>query len=206
MYNKVKHWLRNLPHRISSKIYSQYGPLPENGGDIQVRKWLKCILHRCACAAYLPPPTATNNNAYTTSLLKVLYNPNRSITGYWPIVELSCVTKHIWLILQAGSACRLGPNWVWWLTAILPIDSRIQLTLLSMNYLKDRLEALEKILTHLQRFWLGRAPVLVTLLGVLLALLLSWLDTHDMVQLSWIYPVINRNCALIEFSSQNGPD
>ncbi|CAH1268424.1 LONRF1 [Branchiostoma lanceolatum] len=40
-----------------------------------------------------------------------------------------------------------GPAWTWWLLAILPVDQRIQYTILVMNSLKDRLEALRRILS-----------------------------------------------------------
>ncbi|XP_035681719.1 LON peptidase N-terminal domain and RING finger protein 1-like [Branchiostoma floridae] len=40
-----------------------------------------------------------------------------------------------------------GPSWTWWLLAILPVDQRIQYTILVMNSLKDRLEALRRILS-----------------------------------------------------------
>ncbi|XP_078684505.1 LON peptidase N-terminal domain and RING finger protein 1-like isoform X1 [Branchiostoma floridae x Branchiostoma belcheri] len=40
-----------------------------------------------------------------------------------------------------------GPAWTWWLLAILPVDQRIQYTILVMTPLKDRLEALRRILS-----------------------------------------------------------
>uniref|UniRef100_A0A1A7Z6L8 LON peptidase N-terminal domain and ring finger 1, like n=1 Tax=Iconisemion striatum TaxID=60296 RepID=A0A1A7Z6L8_9TELE len=43
-----------------------------------------------------------------------------------------------------------GPAWCWWLLAVLPIDPRHQLSVLSMISLKDRLVKIQHILTYLQ--------------------------------------------------------
>nr|XP_015799099.2 LON peptidase N-terminal domain and ring finger 1, like isoform X1 [Nothobranchius furzeri] len=43
-----------------------------------------------------------------------------------------------------------GPAWCWWLLAVLPIDPRHQLSVLSMTSLKDRLVKIQHILTYLQ--------------------------------------------------------
>ncbi|XP_037328705.1 LON peptidase N-terminal domain and ring finger 1, like isoform X1 [Pungitius pungitius] len=43
-----------------------------------------------------------------------------------------------------------GPACCWWLLAVLPIDPRYQLSVLSMTSLKDRLVKIQQILTYLQ--------------------------------------------------------
>uniref|UniRef100_A0A8C6WSG7 LON peptidase N-terminal domain and ring finger 1, like n=1 Tax=Neogobius melanostomus TaxID=47308 RepID=A0A8C6WSG7_9GOBI len=43
-----------------------------------------------------------------------------------------------------------GPAWCWWLLAVLPIDPRYQLSVLSMTSLRDRMEKIQNILTYLQ--------------------------------------------------------
>ncbi|KAG7461845.1 hypothetical protein MATL_G00195420 [Megalops atlanticus] len=43
-----------------------------------------------------------------------------------------------------------GPAWCWWLLAVLPIDPRYQLSVLSMMSLKERLVKIQHILTYLQ--------------------------------------------------------
>ncbi|XP_072318947.1 LON peptidase N-terminal domain and RING finger protein 1 [Eucyclogobius newberryi] len=43
-----------------------------------------------------------------------------------------------------------GPAWCWWLLAVLPIDPRYQLSVLSMTSLRDRLVKIQHILTYLQ--------------------------------------------------------
>ncbi|KAJ8262324.1 hypothetical protein GJAV_G00165160 [Gymnothorax javanicus] len=43
-----------------------------------------------------------------------------------------------------------GPAWCWWLLAVLPVDPRYQLSVLSMLALKDRLAKIQQILTYLQ--------------------------------------------------------
>ncbi|KAM4708219.1 LON peptidase N-terminal domain and RING finger protein 1 [Discoglossus pictus] len=44
-----------------------------------------------------------------------------------------------------------GPAWCWWLLAVLPVDRRYQLSVLSMMSLKDRLLKLQHILTCFSR-------------------------------------------------------
>ncbi|XP_077984648.1 LON peptidase N-terminal domain and RING finger protein 3-like [Glandiceps talaboti] len=44
-----------------------------------------------------------------------------------------------------------GPRWTWWLLAVLPLDSRAQMTVLSMASLKDRLLALRRVLNYVSR-------------------------------------------------------
>ncbi|XP_077392569.1 LON peptidase N-terminal domain and RING finger protein 2 [Festucalex cinctus] len=44
-----------------------------------------------------------------------------------------------------------GPAWCWWLLAVLPLENRAQLTILSMSSLKDRLLAIRKVLIFVMR-------------------------------------------------------
>ena len=44
-----------------------------------------------------------------------------------------------------------GPAWAWWLTAVLPLDPRAQLTIIAMTSLKDRLQAIARVLNYVQR-------------------------------------------------------
>ncbi|KAM3939449.1 LON peptidase N-terminal domain and RING finger protein 1 [Leptodactylus fuscus] len=44
-----------------------------------------------------------------------------------------------------------GPAWCWWLLAVLPVDPRYQLSVLSMKSLKDRLLKIQHILTYFSR-------------------------------------------------------
>ncbi|XP_061142994.1 LON peptidase N-terminal domain and RING finger protein 2 [Syngnathus typhle] len=44
-----------------------------------------------------------------------------------------------------------GPAWCWWLLAVLPLENRAQLTILSMSVLKDRLLAIRKVLIFVMR-------------------------------------------------------
>jgi len=48
-----------------------------------------------------------------------------------------------------------GPAWIWFMTAILPLDQRAQLSLLSMTSLKDRLVALQRVLEYFRRHGYG---------------------------------------------------
>uniref|UniRef100_A0A8C8RK83 LON peptidase N-terminal domain and ring finger 1 n=1 Tax=Pelusios castaneus TaxID=367368 RepID=A0A8C8RK83_9SAUR len=44
-----------------------------------------------------------------------------------------------------------GPAWCWWLLAVLPVDPRYQLSVLSMMALKERLIKIQRILTYFSR-------------------------------------------------------
>jgi len=44
-------------------------------------------------------------------------------------------------------AVRLGPKWVWWVLAILPLEMADQVSILQMNSLKDRLVAIDRALS-----------------------------------------------------------
>ncbi|KAB1257706.1 LON peptidase N-terminal domain and RING finger protein 1 [Camelus dromedarius] len=44
-----------------------------------------------------------------------------------------------------------GPAWCWWLLAVLPVDPRYQLSVLSMRSLKERLTKIQHILTYFSR-------------------------------------------------------
>ena len=44
-----------------------------------------------------------------------------------------------------------GPTWCWWLCAVLPLDPRAQITIISMGQLSDRLKALRRVLQFVQR-------------------------------------------------------
>ncbi|XP_015219610.2 LON peptidase N-terminal domain and RING finger protein 2 isoform X1 [Lepisosteus oculatus] len=44
-----------------------------------------------------------------------------------------------------------GPAWCWWLLAVLPLENRAQLTILAMTSLKDRLNAIRRVLIFVTR-------------------------------------------------------
>ncbi|TSK17847.1 LON peptidase N-terminal domain and RING finger protein 2 [Bagarius yarrelli] len=44
-----------------------------------------------------------------------------------------------------------GPAWCWWLLAVLPLENKAQLTILSMTSLKDRLIAIRRVLIFVTR-------------------------------------------------------
>lgn len=43
-----------------------------------------------------------------------------------------------------------GPSWLWWMLAILPVETRLKVLLLSLTSLPRRLEFLYRILLHFQ--------------------------------------------------------
>ncbi|KAG9492546.1 hypothetical protein GDO78_000832 [Eleutherodactylus coqui] len=44
-----------------------------------------------------------------------------------------------------------GPAWCWWMLAVLPLENKAQLTILAMTSLKDRLQALRRVLLFVTR-------------------------------------------------------
>ncbi|XP_075708752.1 LON peptidase N-terminal domain and RING finger protein 2 [Rhinoderma darwinii] len=44
-----------------------------------------------------------------------------------------------------------GPAWCWWMLAVLPLESKAQLTILAMTSLKDRLQAVRRVLLFVTR-------------------------------------------------------
>ncbi len=42
-----------------------------------------------------------------------------------------------------------GPTWTWWILAVLPLDPRNQIRLLSQPRLRGRLEGLQRVLRYL---------------------------------------------------------
>ena len=46
-----------------------------------------------------------------------------------------------------------GPSWLWWLTAVLPIDKRAQLALLRTTSLRDRLLSVHKFVLAVNKCW-----------------------------------------------------
>lgn len=67
-----------------------------------------------------------------------------------------CFSYNRWMILTMFlsiffvQATPNGPACCWWLLAVLPIDPRYQLSVLSMTSLKDRLVKIQNILSYLQ--------------------------------------------------------
>ena len=60
----------------------------------------------------------------------------------------------LWINAWAGGnlqAIPNGPAWCWWLLAVLPVDPRYQLSVLSMKSLKERLTKIQHILTYFSR-------------------------------------------------------
>lgn len=43
-----------------------------------------------------------------------------------------------------------GPSWLWWMLAILPVETRLKVLLVSLTSLPRRLEFLYRILLHFQ--------------------------------------------------------
>merc|ERR1712037_790536 len=68
-------------------------------------------------------------------MIIITINPSIYKSGMMPPVEES-----YWLLPS-------GPTWLWWLLAILPLDSHAQMHILSQCLLKKRLSAVNHILS-----------------------------------------------------------
>ena len=42
-----------------------------------------------------------------------------------------------------------GPGWLWWLISVLPLDPRIQTSLLAMLSLKERLDGVKRVIQYM---------------------------------------------------------
>ena len=64
-----------------------------------------------------------------------------------PSFNQARITQHFGALpsLDAQPAGPNGPKWAWWAVAVLPLDQRVQLTMLRMASIKDRLVALKKV-------------------------------------------------------------
>ncbi|RUS79220.1 hypothetical protein EGW08_013005 [Elysia chlorotica] len=73
--------------------------------------------------------------------------------GQLPSFNQSRITQHFGALpaLDAQQAGPNGPKWSWWAVAVLPLDQRVQLAMLRMASLKDRLVALKKVLNYVNR-------------------------------------------------------
>jgi len=44
-----------------------------------------------------------------------------------------------------------GPAWLWWMVSVLPLDPRIQNTMLAMTSYKERLDGVKRVLMYMSR-------------------------------------------------------
>lgn len=69
-----------------------------------------------------------------------------------PSTHRNCITQHFGSLPAIDPNPAYSPNgpaWVWWAVAVLPMDARVQLTMLALTSLKERLVALQKVLHYL---------------------------------------------------------
>uniref|UniRef100_A0A8C5C1B7 LON peptidase N-terminal domain and ring finger 2 n=1 Tax=Gadus morhua TaxID=8049 RepID=A0A8C5C1B7_GADMO len=78
-------------------------------------------------------------NSWFTSLRDAMKNQIVSHFGHLPTKD------------PEPQALPSGPAWYWWLLAVLPLESRAQLTILAMTSLKDRLVAIRRVLIFVTR-------------------------------------------------------
>lgn len=99
---------------------------------------------------------------------------------------MNCL-ENFHVLLQSA---RFGPKWSWWVTSILPIEPRAQLTMLSMNSLKDRLNAINRVLSYISRpSWLVEGSfipcALATAFGLFICLVFHYLEDIGLLALNW---------------------
>ena len=131
--------------------------------------------------------------AWFASLNQMQQARIRQHLGNIPVVDGSQMNRSI------------GPSWMWWLLAALPLDPRAQLALLAMTSVKDRLGMLAKVLRYARQRgathwlydstigWMRRRPVMflavVLVAWALLPLveaLWSWPQSYDSETHQWI--------------------
>ncbi|KAG7277695.1 hypothetical protein CRUP_024515 [Coryphaenoides rupestris] len=78
-------------------------------------------------------------SSWFTSLCDAMKNQILSHFGHLPTKD------------PEPQALPSGPAWYWWLLAVLPLESRAQLTILAMTSLKDRLVAIRRVLVFVTR-------------------------------------------------------
>ncbi|WAR00617.1 LONF3-like protein [Mya arenaria] len=70
-----------------------------------------------------------------------------------PQVQRAQILQHLGEFPGPETESSYGPNgsaWHWWMLAVLPLDSRIQLAIIAMTSYKERLRALERVLGFLK--------------------------------------------------------
>ena len=81
-----------------------------------------------------------------------------------------------------------GPMWHWWVTAILPLDPRIQLAMLAMTSYKERLQGLGRVLGYLNHKrgnqWLFIAALGMVFISIVYSYL--WWNQKYGQELYWI--------------------
>jgi len=80
----------------------------------------------------------TEAREWLKSINKVLGQRIRTHFGVMPEPEEN------WMELASG------PAWCWWLVAILPLETKAQLAILSMNKLERRLDSILKVLKYVK--------------------------------------------------------
>ncbi|GFR68572.1 LON peptidase N-terminal domain and RING finger protein 3-like [Elysia marginata] len=70
-----------------------------------------------------------------------------------PSINQTRITQHFGPLppLDGQLSGYNGPKWAWWAVAVLPLDQRVQMAMLRMASLKDRLVALDKVLNYMNR-------------------------------------------------------
>ncbi|KAK3597512.1 hypothetical protein CHS0354_041930 [Potamilus streckersoni] len=97
-------------------------------------------------------PVQENEIQEMTSLLNKVYDMCKNWIDSLPSSQKQRIFNHFGDCPGHESdelTAPSGPMWLWWMIAVLPVDPRIQLAMLSMSRLKERLLRLSKIIGFL---------------------------------------------------------
>lgn len=98
-------------------------------------------------------PVETQDLPIVNELQTKLHTAISSWLNKLPSVNKARITQHFGPLpeLDGQLSGPNGPKWAWWAVAVLPLDQRVQMAMLRMASLKDRLVALDKVLSYMNR-------------------------------------------------------
>ncbi|XP_064636174.1 LON peptidase N-terminal domain and RING finger protein 3-like isoform X2 [Lineus longissimus] len=99
-------------------------------------------------------PVAANDRDEVLAISKEVYDQSREWFQGLSMQQQTQITSHFGTFPRYDSENPLppiGPNWAWWVTAILPLDPRAQVSIIRMTNLKERLVALKNVIQFLNR-------------------------------------------------------
>lgn len=111
-----------------------------------------------------------------------------------PSVQQSQIRQHLGEFPGPETDSNFGPNgttWHWWMIAVLPLDPRIQLTMLAMTSYKERLQGLGRVLGYLKNKRDSRWLVaLVSVVIVVINVVFRYFTEKWITIIHYVQPVV----------------